>query len=72
MPDADLAKQIGRPYEAVRDKRIQLKIEYKLPRYVSWKAEELELLKGFADEEVAKITGRAVTAVRQKRLTLKQ
>ena len=70
MPDGDLAKQIGRPYEAVRDKRNQLDIPYDQPRYVWWKPQELELLNKFPDAEVAKMTGRAITAVRQKRLKL--
>ena len=66
MPDSDLAEQIGRPYEAVRDKRNQLKIEYTHPRYSWWKPQELELLSKYSDEDVAKMTGRAITAVQQK------
>ena len=67
MPDGDLAKQIDRPYAAVRDKRNQLKIDYQHPRYVWWKPKELELLARFSDEDVAKLTGRPITAVQQKR-----
>jgi hypothetical protein len=32
MPDADVARQIDRPYEAVRDKRNQCKIPYRNSR----------------------------------------
>ena len=70
MPDADLAEQIGRVYAAVRDKRGQLNIAYKHPRYVWWKPQELELLARFSDEDVAKLTGRPITAVQQKRWKL--
>ena len=48
MPDSDLAKQLGRAYEAVRDKRNQLRIAYKGLRYVWWKRHELELLEELA------------------------
>ena len=70
MPDADLAKQIGRPYAAVRDKRNLLHIPYERSRYDWWKPHELELLGKSPDEEVAKLTGRTIDAVHQKRWKL--
>jgi hypothetical protein len=65
-PDSDVARRIGRPYVAVRDKRNQLNIPYQNPRYDWWKPDELALLSTLPEEEVARRTNRSVKAVRLK------
>jgi hypothetical protein len=66
MPDADVARRLGRNYSAVLSKRQQFKIPYKHPRYASWKPSELELLNRLSNKEVAKRTSRTINAVRGK------
>jgi hypothetical protein len=72
MPDSDVARMIGRRYEAVRDKRGALEIPYRNPRYDWWTREELKLLEKLPDDEVSKRTGRSLHAVKLKRFKMRK
>jgi hypothetical protein len=68
LPDAEVARKIGRTAEAVRLKRGKLGLPN--PTTTHWNAEGIALLGAMPDDEVAKRLGRSVGSVTQKRCKL--
>jgi hypothetical protein len=67
VADAEVARRIGRTYEAVRQKREELRIPNPEGGRPGWTEEELALLGTLPDADVAQRTGRTETAVTKKR-----
>jgi hypothetical protein len=68
LPDAKIARKIGRTVSAVRQKREELGRPN--PTTTRWNAEGLALLGTMPDDEVAKRLGRSVASITQKRCKL--
>jgi hypothetical protein len=68
LPDAEVARKIGRTVSAVRQKREELGIPN--PTTTHWNAEGIALLGTLPDAEVAQRLGRSVASVTRKRCKL--
>ena len=68
MPDAELARQLGRRYQSVARMRKSLgRPNVRPPHPLGWKAWEEQLVGVLPDREVARRTGRSRDAVRARR-----
>ena len=66
-PDREIAPLVSRSLSNVRNKRLELCISFRNPRYEISKPGELALLGNLPNEEVARRTGRSLTSVRHAR-----
>ena len=68
MKDRDLAQRLGRPLEAVRERRRRLSIAHYYPDYRRlWTPAEEQLLGTMPDERLARRLKRSVETVRTRR-----
>jgi hypothetical protein len=70
MPDKDLAERINRTLEAIRWRRLRMKLPPSNPKWKPWTEEHLTLLGKLSDKEVAACTGHPIASVQATRYRL--